>query len=149
MSSLDKLQEAYKQLLDKKGQRKEIMQSFKDELNNTARYREIVEKMTELREEKKQLENEVYARSMADIQKVEDLKQDIKTHEMLVSDIAVNLMMQNESVEVVDEYNNKYEAQFVARFKKTGDVAKEQAAVAEMAEEMNVAPNMEPGLAAA
>lgn len=143
MASIQKLQEAYKQLTDKKAQRKEIAKSFKDDLQNHARYREIAEEMKALREEKKQIENEIYSQSMADVEKMEDLKEDVKTHEALVSDIAVSLMMQNESVEVMDEYNNKYEAQFVVRFKKTGDMAEEKAKVAEAAVALN------PGLAAA
>jgi len=149
MASLAKLQEAYKQLMDKKAARKDIAQSFKDDLENNARYREISEELKSLREEKKQIENEVYARSMADVQKLEDLKSDVKTHEMLVSDIAISLMMQNEEVEVSDEYNNKYEAQFGVKFKKTGEVAEDRAKVAEASEALERAPQLNPGLAAA
>ena len=149
MASLEKLQEAYKQLTDKKAQRKEIQASFKDDLDTNARYREIAEELKALREEKKQIENEVYSRSMVDVQRMEDLKQDVKTHEMLVSDLAVNLMMQNESVEVTDEYNNKYEAQFGVKFKKTGDVAEDKAKVAEAAEALDMSKGLNPGLATA
>jgi len=129
--SLDQLQDAYRRLREKKIERKEIKKSFADELSHNSRYQEILDEMKTLREEKKQIETEAYAQALADSQRLDDLKVDIQSQEQMVSDIALNLFMKNEVIEVRDEYENLYEPSFVVRFKKTGDLAEAKKEVKE------------------
>lgn len=155
MAALKDLQDAYLQLRGKKAEKKALAQSFKDELEHDAGYQEVLEQMKQLREKKKQIENECYARAMQDVARLEELKSDVKSQEILISDIAINLYMQNETVELVDEYNNVYEPSFVVRFKKSGELRSSSApsmAPAEVSEE-EAAPEagaaLSEGLAAA
>lgn len=103
-----------------KKERKTIRDSWKDALQHESRYQEIIEEMKSLREEKKRIETEVRESSPRDAQKVDELTLEIKSMEELVSDLALNLFMKDETVEIVDEYNNRYVPQFVVRFKKDG-----------------------------
>lgn len=89
---------------------------IKDQLAAHARYQEIAEEIAKLREEKKALEKEMWA--PADIQELEALKLDIKDDHEMLADIALNMYIANEPVEIVDELNGRWVPVFAVRFKK-------------------------------
>jgi len=98
---------------------------WKDELEHHARYQEIMEEMIELKDQKKKIEQELREANAADISEVEDLNLEIKASEELMSDLAFNMYMKDENVEVVDEYKNRYVPQFVVKFKKDGTIVED------------------------
>lgn len=110
------LQEVHSRLKEKKAKRRDMNKMQQDELSVHARYQELCEEMTKLREEKKSIENEL--RNAADAQELEALKIDIKTDHELLADIALNLYIANEPVEIVDEYNARWVPVFTVRFTK-------------------------------
>ncbi len=91
---------------------------YKDGLDNTPGYKEIVEELKILREKKKRIETVVRESMSSEITKLEDLKIDIESDEELLTDIAVTRLMKGESIEVSDEHNNEYEPIFRVKFKK-------------------------------
>ena len=112
------LQELHQRLQEKKAQRKDIKQSFQDQLRNNKRYMEIIEEMEKLRSEKKAIENEILNRDV-DVEKLEELTVDIKTDVILLADVALNMYISNQSVEIVDEQNARWVPLFTVRFKKS------------------------------
>ena len=110
------LQEVHTRLKEKKAKRRDMNKMQQDELSVHARYQELCEEMMKLREEKKSIENEL--RNAADAQELEALKIDIKTDHELLADIALNLYIANEPVEIVDEYNARWVPVFTVRFTK-------------------------------
>lgn len=116
--SMPKLEEVHGRLQKKKKQKREIVRSFADELRNNARYMEILEKMEELKAEKKSIENEARARDL-DVGKLEDLKVDIQSDTILLADIALNMYVQQMPVEITDELNAKWVPVFKVNFKKS------------------------------
>ena len=120
MSDRARLNKTYQDIKQMKKERKTIKDSWRDALQHDTRYQEVVEEMKSLREEKKRIEAEVIESSPRDAQKADELSFEIKSSEELVSDLALNLYMKDETVEIVDEYNNRYVPQFVVRFKKDG-----------------------------
>ena len=108
-----------------KKKRKGIKSMWKDELEHHSRFQEIIEAMTELKDEKKKIEHELREANASDISEVENLTLEIKASEELLSDLAFNMYMKDQSVEVTDEYNNRYVPQFVVKFKKDGTIAED------------------------
>ena len=115
------LEEVYTRLREKKKQRAEIARMFKDELENEPRYKEIVDQMKALRDEKKSIENAAYAHASRDAEKLDLLKLDIKSDSEMLSDIAINMYTEGRPVEVVDEYNTRWVPNFSVRFVKDAE----------------------------
>ncbi len=112
------LQEIHSRLQEKKKERREIKQSFQDQLRNHARYTEIVDEMDRLRAEKKGIENEILSRDV-DADRLEELKVDIATDGILLADVALNMYVANQTVEIVDDQNARWLPLFTVRFKKS------------------------------
>lgn len=126
MSELPKIQELHDEIRAMKKERKEINQILKDELSHVERYGALIEEMQTLKEEKKSIENEIRERTPNDALRLDELKIDIKSSEELMSDLAFNLLMKDETVEISDEYDNRYEPQFLVKFKKAGYTEEEK-----------------------
>jgi len=115
---LTRLQDLMNETRLLKKERKEIKDGFKDELANNESYQKIIEQMETMKSEKKSAEIQVRESSPGDAQKLEDLEAEIKANEELMSDLAFNLLMANKTVELKDEYNNRYIPHFSVKFKK-------------------------------
>lgn len=114
---MQKLESVYARIKKNKKEQSELNKMFKDELGADARYQEIVEELKTLRDEKKGIEQGV--KSGSDGDKLEGLKIDIQTDQELLSDIALNMYSNEENIEIVDEYDNKWYPQFRVTFKKS------------------------------
>ena len=110
------LHEVHARLKEKKAKKRDMNSMVNDQLSVNPRYQEIVEEMTKLREEKKAIENEL--RTPSDLQELEGLKMDIRGDHEMLADIALNLYIANEPVEILDEYNVKWVPVFAVRFKR-------------------------------
>ena len=115
MSQLD---EVYKRIQENKKRQKEIRQMLKDELAHHARYTEAVDEAKTLRDEKKGIEQNIRAQNK-DFQELEDLKIEIATDQEILSDVALNMYMKEETVEIVDEYEQTWHPVFKVSFKKS------------------------------
>jgi hypothetical protein len=113
-----KLEEIYTRLTNSQKEIRDIRKMFKDELLHSSRYQEIQEEMKALRDERKMIENEIKANSQGDMDKMEDLKLEIETDKELLSDMALNMYVSKENVEIVDEYDNRWVPFFSVKFKK-------------------------------
>ena len=111
------LEEVYARLQSTKKKRSELNKMLKDELTHNDRHREIIEEIRILREEKKTIEIET-ANSVYKDHEYDDLKSDIQTDNELLSDIALNMYVKNQTVEIVDEYDQKWHPEFKVIFKK-------------------------------
>ncbi|MFZ2681997.1 MAG: hypothetical protein WAZ14_02810 [Patescibacteria group bacterium] len=111
------LTEVYNRLKMKKAERKDLRTSIQDELKNDKRYQDLIEKINELKIEKKSIENEIMSREL-DRAKLEELNLDIKTDVEMLTDITLNMFLAQEPVEIVDEVNNKWTPVFAVRFRK-------------------------------
>ncbi len=111
-------EEVYNRLKQKKAERRDMKGSVKDALDQNMRYQEILEKMAELRIEKKSIENEIMSQAI-DQGKLESLAVDIKSDTELLSDIVLNKFIAQEPVEIIDEVNVTWVPVFSVRFKKS------------------------------
>lgn len=116
MSDQVRLGEVYRELQTAKNERKELKAAFREELEHNERYQEIKEQLDVLKAEKKSIENDVYAASPGDTQRIDDLSLEVKASEELLSDLAFNLLMSNQTVEIQDE---EKQIRYIPKFKVT------------------------------
>lgn len=112
------LSEVFKRIQETKQEQKEIRKMYKDSLASSQEYKDIVEKIESLKLRKKQIEFEVKEDNNQNFKKLDALRMHVKTDNELLSDLAINKLMAGETVEIVDAEDNRYEPQFVVKFKK-------------------------------
>lgn len=107
---------------DAKKQEARLIQSqFKDSLEHNAKYGEIVSQIQRLRDEKKMIENEAWAESSKDAERLELLKLDLKSEQQKLSDVALEMYTKGQHVEVVDKNGVHWLPEFSVRFRKSND----------------------------
>lgn len=112
------VQEVFSELQNIKKEMKEIRKEFKDILLQDAEYQAIVEKMNAVRETKKQHELSAQRDMGMRWERMEELKGEAKSLQEMISDISLSTLMDGETVEVRDEYDNLYEPIYVVGFRK-------------------------------
>ena len=113
------IQEIFNHIQEIKKKQKDIKSAYKEALDSSQEYGEINEKLKTLRERKKQIEAATKADFSSEFTKLDDYKIDLESDNAMLSDAALSKMVKGETVEVTDEYNNKYEPIFSVKFKKT------------------------------
>ena len=114
------LQEIFDQIKVLTKEQKEIRAEYKDALLNANEYEATQEKLTELKEKKKELETMVQNQMGTRYEKLEEIKEKLLQLKQTQSDIAMSQLVSGKTIAVKDEYDNLYEPQFVVSFKKTG-----------------------------
>ncbi|MBD3359829.1 MAG: hypothetical protein GF365_03955 [Candidatus Buchananbacteria bacterium] len=115
---MSKIQEIYDRIKQFKEEQKAIRQAYKDELANNQEYQEVKDELESLKQQKKEIENVIKQSMIKDFEKLEDLKLDIDTDNEMISDLAFNKLMKGETVEIEDEWGNKYIPVFKVKFEK-------------------------------
>ncbi|MFA6973298.1 MAG: hypothetical protein WC238_00980 [Parcubacteria group bacterium] len=120
------MQQVFSEIREAKKEMKELRAQYKDALAQTDKYQETAEKIKLMREEKKTIETKVQQQLGKSYEKLEDLKSEVLAKEELLNDIAITTLMDGKTVEVVDEFQNKYEPVYVVKFKKTNEIVTEE-----------------------
>ena len=113
------IQEVFDQIRQVQKEEYSLREMYKDALNNDTQYQEILEELKVLKEKKKKIEQETQAQLGNQFVQMESLKQSIRNSKQMLSDIALSNLIDGNSIEVKDEYNNFYEPKFNVSFKKT------------------------------
>ena len=112
------IQEVYNELLETKKGQKDIKREYKDALLSANEYEETVDKLTELREKKKQIETITQGRLGARWDELERLKAKADELATMLTDIAMTELMAGKTIALKDEYDNNYEPVYKITFKK-------------------------------
>ena len=121
---MQNLQEIFDRMQKRKKELKEVRAMYKDGLDNESRYKNIVEEIKDLRDKKKKIETDVQEHLGEAYTKLEELRDDIATDQQMINDIAMTTLMDGKTVEVTDEYNNRYEPEFKVTLRKTNQIVK-------------------------
>ena len=113
-----KIKELHQEILSAQDERKELNKVLREGLAQSKEYQDIVDELNRLRARKKTIEAAVRNQYSSEFNKSEDLKLDIKDTKMVLSDLLLNELLKNNSVEVQDAENNKYVPQIVVTLKK-------------------------------
>jgi hypothetical protein len=116
---MSKLQEVFDRINESKKEQKELKKMYRDALSHSQEHQMILEEAKTIRDKKKEIESKIKADFNSEFDKMDTLKLDIENDMMLLSDAALTQMMDGKTVEIQDEYDNKYEPIFSVRFKKT------------------------------
>jgi hypothetical protein len=115
---MQSVQEVFARIQENKKKQKDLRSAYKDALDTSLEYQEITEKLTSLREKKKQIEQTVKEQFAGELTKLDDLKIDLASDTEVLTDLAMTQLMKGETVEVKDEYDNAYSPSFKVNFKK-------------------------------
>ena len=117
------IQEVFNQIQEKKKEMRDIKKMYRDALDSSGEYKELLEKIEQLKAAKKKLEVAAWD-DAGSKNKFETSKLDIKQDRELLTDLAINSLMSGEPIKIVDAYNSEYEPKFSVSFKKTNVVNK-------------------------
>jgi predicted nuclease with TOPRIM domain len=112
------IQEIFSRMQENKKKQKDLRTLYKDALDSSLEYKEVVDKLKALREKKKQIEETTKQQFTSEFNQLDAYKTDLESDLVLLSDAALSMMMKGEQVEVQDEYHNTYDPIFVVKFKK-------------------------------
>ncbi len=124
------IKEIHEQLEGKRKELRELNKMMRDELAASKEYCDKVEEAKAIRDKKKSIENDIQGRNTEALGKIDLLKLEIKAYTETLSDVAINKYAARESVEFMDEHNNRWSPIFSVKFKKeeAGEDAKLAAA---------------------
>ncbi|MFA6410460.1 MAG: hypothetical protein WCW26_02690 [Candidatus Buchananbacteria bacterium] len=111
---MTKLQEVFNKVQDTKRKQRELKRSYRDSLEGSEQYQNIIDQINILKEKKKAIE-ETFKKEFPQLER---LKNDIESDNEILSDLTINCMIKGEPVEIMDEYNNQYQPILNVRFKK-------------------------------
>ncbi len=112
------IQEIFNRIQETKKKQKDIRSAYKEALAASEEYKEIKDKVETLKARKKQIETSIKENFSSELTKLDDLKIDLESDAVMLSDMALSKLMKGETVQVTDQYNNNYEPLFTVRFKK-------------------------------
>ena len=115
---MQKLQEVFNRIQVSKKEQKKIKAVYKDTLDNSAEYQKAIEDCNNARDAKKQIKDIIESDFKSDLDKLDKIKMNIETDNILLSDMTVNCIMKGEPIEISDDYQNKYEPLISVKFKK-------------------------------
>lgn len=116
---MSKLQEIYNRIRASKAERKKVNVIFKDVLAQSKPYQDVLEELKDLKEKKLRIETEIRADFAKELEKLEKIALDMKSDEMLLTDVALTMLMKGQNIELTDEHDQKYEPVFKINFKKS------------------------------
>ncbi len=115
---MSKLQEVFARIQETKAEQRKIKSLYREALNNSQEYYEINEKLKELKNRKKQIEDNIKIEFEAEFSKLEKLKTELETDKEMLSNLALNQLIKGEKIELIDKDDNQYEPIFSVKFKK-------------------------------
>jgi hypothetical protein len=112
------LQEIFDRIKGYKKEKREISEAYRDALNNSEAYQNTLDELKRSKAKKKSIEERIQSECSNEYSKIKRLKKEIAEDSQRMSDLAIRHMMNKESVEITDGFNNKYEPVIKVTFKK-------------------------------
>jgi conjugal transfer/entry exclusion protein len=117
--NMSKLEEVFFRLQNLRKEQKKIKSSYRDALSNSSQYQNALEDLKSLKEKKKKIEDAVREDFSSEFNRLENLKASIENDNELLSDIALNNLLNGQNVEITDKDNVQYEPIFSIKYKKS------------------------------
>lgn len=112
------LQEIHARIRAKKDEKKKVNVIFKDVLAGSKAYQEVLEELRKLNTKKIQLKQELWSDFGTELEQLERLTLDVKTDEVLLTDLSLTMLMKGQALDLTDENDVKYEPIFRITYKK-------------------------------
>ncbi len=115
---MKEVQEIFNRIKEKQQEQKVIKGIHRDVMANSQEYQAVLEEYKALKEKKKKIETNLKSDLKEEFQKLDEIKNYIASDREMLSNMALTQLVKGETVEVVDEHNNKYQPVFNVRFEK-------------------------------
>lgn len=112
------VQEIFNTIKERQKEQKTIKEMYRDVLANSQEYQGILEEMEELKVKKKRVLEALKMDLRSEMDELDKIKNDIDSEKELLSHATLTKLIKNEQIDIIDEYNNRYEPIFSVRFKK-------------------------------
>lgn len=112
------IQEVFNRIEESKKEHRSLKAMYRDALENSREYRELLEKLKDLKAKKKEIEDRTKADLGQDWDRHEILKLDMKHDKEMLSDLALGHLVKGEAVKIVDHTEQELEPVFSVRFRK-------------------------------
>ena len=110
------IQEIFNRINENRAEQKDLKRIYRDALDNTAKYKEVVEEIKKLTEKKKQVVTSVQNDFKPEFDRLDQLKADMEADQTLLSDMALTQLLKGESVNIIDKNDTSYEPLFSVKF---------------------------------
>lgn len=119
------IQEVFDRIEETKQQQWKIKAMYKDSLDASREYQDILDKLKKLKLQKKEIEEQAQAELGQEWEKLDLIKLHLREDKEMLADIALSTLMKGETVKVTDKNKAEYEPVFSVRFRKANEVKKD------------------------
>ncbi len=112
------VQQIFNKIKERQKEQKTIKQIYRDVLNNSQEYQNVLEELDSLKIKKKKIEEVLKSELRSEMDQLNSIKVDIESEKEILSQATLAKILKGEQIELVDENNNKYEPIFSVRFRK-------------------------------
>ncbi|HNV12631.1 MAG TPA: hypothetical protein PK686_01205 [bacterium] len=112
------VQQIFNKIKERQKEQKTIKQIYRDVLNNSQEYQNVLEELDSLKIKKKKIEEVLKSELRSEMEQLNSIKVDIESEKEILSQATLAKILKGEQIELVDENNNKYEPIFSVRFRK-------------------------------
>lgn len=116
---MDSVQDVFIRIQGIKKEQRALRALTKDALVSSAEYKEVNADLEQLREKKKHIEDGIKAQFSKELEKLDELKEQLQGDVQLLTDSVLTRLMKGEIVKVIDAYNNRYDPIVKVAFKKS------------------------------
>jgi len=113
------LKEIHARIRAKKDEKRKVNTIFKDVLSQSKPYQDLLEEIRKLKTKKIQIETEIRTDFGKEMEQLERIAMDVKTDEMLLTDLSLTMLMKGQPLDLTDENDVKYEPVFKITYKKS------------------------------
>ncbi len=117
--SMPDLKEIHARIRAKKDEKRKVNTIFKDVLSQSKPYQDLLEEIRKLKTKKIQIETEIRTDFGKEMEQLERIAMDVKTDEMLLTDLSLTMLMKGQPLDLTDENDVKYEPVFKITYKKS------------------------------
>lgn len=114
------LKEIHARIRAKKDEKRKVNIIFKDVLAGSKAYQEVLDELRKLQTKKTQLKQELWSDFGKEMEQLERLAIDLKSDEVLLTDLSLTMLMKGQPLDLTDENDVKYEPVFRITYKKAG-----------------------------
>lgn len=111
-------QEIFNKIKEKQKEQKVLRQIYRDVITNSQEYQNILEELETIKNKKKKIEETLKTELREEMDKLYAIKVDIESDKEILNQATLSKILKGEMVEIIDEYQNKYEPIFNVRFRK-------------------------------
>jgi hypothetical protein len=112
------LQEVFDRMRETRKEIAAIRKNYRELLYATADYEEVLQKLNGHKLHKLQIETKIKSQMGKEFEDMEQLRKDLSSDAVLLSDLAISGYLKGEPISVTDETSASYEPVFNVKFKK-------------------------------